>query len=183
MKKNIKIAGFCGSLRKESFNNKILALAGELLPDNMELIQITFDTVPLYNEDIDTATPPVAVAALREALASVDGILIVSPEYNHAMPGGLKNALDWASRGANNPLAGKPVSLIGATLGMWGTARMQASFLTFFHLMNMPVVARPEVLINLVSTKFDENGNFTDETTKKLMRQNLENLQSLILAK
>jgi chromate reductase len=184
MEQQIKIAGICGSLRKDSYNKKIMNVAGELLPDNMEMIPVAFDAIPLYNEDLDTpnATPPETVTRLREAIAEADGLLIVSPEYNYSIPGGLKNALDWVSRGKENPLTGKPVSLMGASPGMWGTIRMQLSFLPFFHLFNMKLVMKPEVLINSVHTKFDEHGNFTDELAKQLIRKNLENLKALILS-
>jgi chromate reductase len=181
MKKTIKIAGICGSLRKDSYNKKILNVANDLLPDGMEMIMVAFDELPLYNEDLDTIQPLDSVSRFRETLAAADGFLIVSPEYNYSIPGGLKNALDWASRTKNNPLSGKPVSLMGATMGMWGTVRMQTSFLNFFHLFDMKLVMKPEILINLVHTKFDEQGNFTDEQAKQFIRQNLENLKALVI--
>ncbi|MDR0833485.1 MAG: NAD(P)H-dependent oxidoreductase [Candidatus Symbiothrix sp.] len=178
--KTIKIAGFCGSLRKDSYNKKVLNVATSLAPESMEIIDVPFDALPLYNQDLDTETPPAAVSAFLNTLDTVDGLLIVSPEYNYSIPGGLKNALDWASRGKNNPLLGKPVSLMGATPGMWGTVRMQAAFLNFFRLFDMKLVMKPEVLINAVQTKFDEHGNLTDDFTKQVIQQNLENLKLLI---
>jgi chromate reductase len=182
MKQTIKIAGICGSLRKDSFNKKILNVAKELVPEGMEIIEVAFDEIPLYNEDLDApnVAPPAAVSRFRDALAAVAGLLIVSPEYNYSIPGGLKNALDWASRGKDNPLSGKPIALMGATPGLWGTVRMQSAFLTFFRLFDMKLVAKPEVLINAVHTKFDTQGNFTDDFSKQLIRQSLENLKMLI---
>ncbi|GHT78775.1 NAD(P)H-dependent FMN reductase [Bacteroidia bacterium] len=180
--RTLKIAGICGSLRKDSYNKKLLQAAADLLPEGMELLMVGFDTIPLYNEDLDTpnAIPPEIVTAFRTALADADGLLIVSPEYNYSIPGGLKNALDWASRGKESPLKGKPVSLMGATPGAWGTVRMQLAFLPFFRLFDMKLVMQPEILVAQVHTKFDEKGNFTDEMAKKFIRQNLENLKNQI---
>jgi len=181
MNKKIKIAGLCGSLRSGSFNKKILNMAAELMPENMKLEIVDFEQIPYYNEDLDTeTTTPKSVTEFRQKLTECSGFFIVSPEYNYSIPGGLKNALDWASRGANNPLSNKPVSLMGATLGMWGTSRMQTAFLPIFHLLNMRVV-KPEILINSAHKKFDENGNFNDDFAKNLIKENLENLKKAVL--
>jgi len=182
MKKSIKIVALCGSLRKDSYNKKLLYFTQTLLPEEMTMVIVSFENLPYYNEDLDMPdTTPESVKTFKQTLETADGILIVSPEYNYAIPGALKNALDWASRGNPSPLFGKPVSLIGATLGILGTARMQTSFLDFFRLMNMPLALRPEVLISQVHTKFDEAGNFTDEKGKQLIQQSLEHLKQLIL--
>ncbi|MCL2413388.1 MAG: NAD(P)H-dependent oxidoreductase [Bacteroidales bacterium] len=180
MENNLKIVALCGSLRKESYNKKIIQLAQTLLPEGMTMTFVPHDDVPNYNQDWDE-TPPKSVVDFKQALAEADGFLIVSPEYNYVMPGALKNALDWASRGNPNPVFGKPVSLMGATMGTLGTVSMQISFLNFFRLMNMPLVLKPEIYISLAQTKFDEKGNFTDEKGKEMIRQNLENLKQLIL--
>jgi chromate reductase len=179
----MKIAGLCGSLRKDSYNKKLLLAVKDLLPEGMELSIVHFDNLPLFNEDLDApnAVPSPAVTAFRTALTDADAFLIVSPEYNYSIPGGLKNALDWASRGQNNPLIGKPLSLMGATLGAWGTVRMQQSLLSFFRLFNMKLVNQPEILVAQAHTKFDEQGRFTDEQAKVYIRQNLENLKKLIV--
>jgi chromate reductase len=182
MQNSIKIAALCGSLRKDSYNKKLLHLAQTLLPENMTMGIVPFQDLPYYSEDFDTPdTTPQSVITFKQTLEKADGILIVSPEYNYAIPGALKNALDWASRGNPSPLSGKPVSLMGATIGTLGTARMQISFLSFFRLMNMPLALHPEILISQAHTKFDEAGNFTDEKGKQLIQQSLERLKQLIL--
>ena len=113
-------------------------------------------------------------------LADADGILISSPEYNYSIPGGLKNAIDWASRGEDSPLLRKPIAVIGATIGLWGTTRMQMAFHNVFLFLDMKPVYKPEVLVAQAEKKFDKDGNLTDETTKKLVRQKLEALKELI---
>ena len=182
MENQLKIVALCGSLRKDSYNKKLIQFAQTLLPEQMIMTLVPYDDVPYYNQDLDTPDAmPKSVVTFKQALAEADGFLIVSPEFNCSIPGALKNALDWASRGKPSPLFGKPVSLMGATVGTLGTALMQDAFLNFFRLMNMPLVLQPEIFISQVYTKFDETGNFTDEKGKQFIQQNLENLKQLIL--
>ncbi|MCL2682676.1 MAG: NAD(P)H-dependent oxidoreductase [Bacteroidales bacterium] len=182
METQLKIVALCGSLRKDSYNKKLIQLSQMLSPEQMTITLVSYDDVPYYNQDLDTnEAMPKPVAVFKQALAEADGFLIVSPEFNYSIPGALKNALDWASRGNPSPLFGKPVSLMGATVGMLGTSQMQNVFLSFFRLMNMPLVLQPQIFISQVQTKFDEVGNFTDEKGKQLIQQNLENLKLLIL--
>jgi chromate reductase len=184
MEKQLKIAALCGSLRKDSYNKKLIQFAQTILPENVEMMLVPHDDVPYFSEDLEPEnTMPESVKIFKQKLAEADGFLIVSPEYNLALPGALKNALDWASRGKPSPLFGKPVSLMGATMGTLGTVTMQNTILPFFRWMNMPMVLQPQVLISLAQTKFDEKGNFTDEIGKKMIQQNLENLKQLILKK
>lgn len=180
----ITIAGISGSLRKDSYNTMLLHAAKELLPEGVQMNVLSIAELPLYNGDYDlpiASERPPAVTSFREELAKVDGLLIVSPEYNYSIPGGLKNAIDWASRGDGSPLFNKPVSLMGATISMWGTVRMQVAFNSVFQIMSMKPVYRPEVAVAKAHEKFDGNGKFTDEYAKTLIRQNLENLKELIL--
>jgi len=176
-----KIVGLCGSLRKDSFNSKLLKVAGGLLPAHIEFEIVHFDAVPVYNADHDipvkTARPE-AVERFRDDLASADAFIISSPEYNYSIPGGLKNAIDWASRGKDSPLMHKPVAVIGATQGMWGTVRMQMAFLPVFTFLNMNPVLQPEVLIAQAQNKFDANGNLTDEATIEILQKKINNLIS-----
>ncbi len=179
----ITIAGISGSLRKDSYNTMLLRAAKEQLPEGMQMNIVSFADLPLYNGDYDMPIAnerPAVVARFREELAKVDGLLFVSPEYNYSIPGGLKNAMDWASRGEDSPLLNKPVSLMGASMGMWGTVRMQVAFNAVFQIMNMKPVYRPEVAVAKAHEKFDENGKFTDEFAKKLIKENLQNLKVLI---
>lgn len=179
MEKNRKIVGLCGSLRKGSYNAMLLKFAGTLVPEGTEFEIVSYDDVPVYNADYDTPElpeRPSSVVKFREALAQADAFIIASPEYNYSVPGGLKNAIDWASRGKDAPLMHKPVALLGATQGMWGTVRMQTAFLPIFTFLNMNPVLQPEVLIAQAQDKFDEEGNLTDEKTISLIKRKIENL-------
>ncbi len=180
----IHLAAVSGSLRKDSFNTKLLRAAASLLPGDMTMEIVSWADIPLYNGDLDKPAAenrPGSVNIFRQKLAEADGLLIASPEYNYSMPGALKNALDWASRGENSPLEGKPVALVGATPGKWGTARMQLDFQAIFLYMNMKPVYKPEVLVAEAGKKFDRDGRLSDEPTKKFLQQKLEALRELIL--
>lgn len=182
---HIRLAGFSGSLRKGSYNSLLLNATAQLLPADVSLDIISIETIPLYNADLDlpaASRRPAPVEYLRNMLAKADGILISSPEYNYSIPGGLKNAIDWASRGEDSPLLHKPVAVIGATPGLWGTVRMQMAFHAVFLFLDMKPVYKPEVLLAQADKKFDAKGDLTDETAKKLLKQKLEALKDMILA-
>jgi chromate reductase, NAD(P)H dehydrogenase (quinone) len=123
----MKILGISGSLRQASHNTQLLRVAADLLPPGAELeIYDGLRDIPAYVEGEEIA-PPVSVAKLKEALAGADAVLIATPEYNHSIPGGLKNALDWVSRPlGGNPVMGKPALVIGASTGMFGAVWAQA---------------------------------------------------------
>ncbi|WP_428430123.1 NADPH-dependent FMN reductase [Pedobacter sp.] len=179
MERNRRIVGLCGSLRKGSYNAMLLNIAGNLLPDEIDFEIAHFDDLPVYNADYDlpaVETRPESVTKFRNILASADAFIIVSPEYNYSIPGGLKNAIDWASRGKDSPMLHKPVALMGATQGQWGTVRMQTAFLPVFTFLNMNPVLQPEVLIAQAQNKFDEEGNLNDERTLDIIKKKLENL-------
>ena len=122
------VLAFSGSLRRDSYNTKLLRAAARLLPDGAELeLWDRLREVPPYDEDDDVEPTPAAVAALRAAIAGADAILVATPEYNSSIPGQLKNALDWVSRPlAKNPLRGKPVAVVGASAGAFGAVWSQA---------------------------------------------------------
>ena len=181
MEKKKTIIGLCGSLRKGSYNEMLLKVAGGLLPEDIHFEIVRYDDIPVYNEDHDTpkATErPDSVTKLRASLATADAFIIASPEYNYSIPGGLKNAIDWASRGKDSPLMHKPVAVLGATQGLWGTVRMQTAFLPVFTFLNMNPVLQPEVLVAQAQNKFDESGNLNDEMTIGLIKQKIEKLVS-----
>jgi chromate reductase, NAD(P)H dehydrogenase (quinone) len=184
MNSTVHFVGMSGSLRKGSFNTMLLHNTMGLLPAGATMEIVSFADIPLYNADLDLPAVqerPAPVVAFRNALAKADGLVIVSPEYNYSIPGGLKNAIDWASRGEDSPLLKKPVALMGATPGMWGTVRMQLAFQSVFIFMNMKPVLKPEVLVASAGKKFDEQGKLTDEMAKKLISEKLEALKELIL--
>jgi chromate reductase len=124
----MKVLGISGSLRRDSYNTKLLLSARDYLPEDAELEPWDgLKAVPPYDEDDDVEPAPAAVAELREAIAGADAVLFATPEYNHSIPGQLKNALDWVSRPiATNPLRNKPVAVIGASTSMFGAVWAQA---------------------------------------------------------
>jgi len=178
-----QLVGISGSLRKGSFNTMLLKAASEVLPFNVSMEIISIEDIPLYNADLDMPAAkqrPETVEHFRKILTDADGILISSPEYNYSIPGGLKNAIDWASRGEDSPLLRKPIAVIGATPGLWGTTRMQIAFHNVFLFLDMKPVYKPEVLVAQAEKKFDKNGNLIDEMAKKLLKQKLEALKEMI---
>src|SRR5687767_7832980 len=139
MSARFHFAGISGSLRKDSFNTKLIKAVAQLLPDDVSMEIISFADVPVYNGDYDLPIAqkrPQTVEVFRESLRQADALVIASPEYNYGIPGGLKNAIDWASRAEDSPLLNKPIALMGATPGRWGTSRMQYSFLSLFLYLN-----------------------------------------------
>lgn len=185
MAQTIHFAAVCGSLRKGSFNAMLLRAAAELLPADVTMDVLPIADIPLYNADLDLPTVaerPPSVARFREKLQKADAILIVSPEYNYSIPGVLKNAIDWASRGDDSPLLRKAVAVMGATPGLWGTVRMQTAFHQVFQFLDMKPVQKPEVLLAKADTKFDESGKLTDAVATDLIRKKLEALKKLCLA-
>lgn len=184
MNTHLHLVAICGSLRKASYNLSLLHAAQRLLPEEMSMEIVSIADIPLYNQDLDipqVASRPEAVQAFRDKIANADGLLIASPEYNYSIPGGLKNAIDWASRGKDSPLLNKPAALMGATISLWGTVRMHLAFEPVFLTMNMPVVQKPEVLVAEAGKKIDVEGNVHDETTRTLIQQKLLALKQLIL--
>jgi chromate reductase len=178
-----QLVGLSGSLRKGSYNSMLLKAASQLLPFNVSIEIISIEDIPLYNADLDLPSAkqrPQPVEHFRKILTDADGILISSPEYNYSIPGGLKNAIDWASRGEDSPLLRKPVAVIGATTGLWGTTRMQLAFHNVFLFLDMKPVYKPEVLVAQAEKKFDKTGNLIDEMAKKLLKQKLEALKEMI---
>jgi chromate reductase len=123
----MKVLGMSGSLRQDSYNSQLLRAAAELLPPGVELEEFgALREIPPFDEDAER-DPPAAVVALKNAVAQADAVLIATPEYNHSIPGVLKNALDWVSRPiAGNPMRGKPALVIGASTGMFGAVWAQA---------------------------------------------------------
>lgn len=172
------ICGIAGSLRQKSYNRALLRAARDMAPDGVD-VRI-FDRVaeiPLYNADVDAAGDPEPVQALKQAIADADALLIATPEYNHGVPGVLKNAIDWASRPSRKSvLGGKPVAIFGASPGVTGTARAQSQLRLAFVFTDSPVLPQPEVLVYRAAEKFDEDLNLTDERTREFVGKLLDGL-------
>lgn len=178
MNNPLVILGIAGSLRKQSFNRALLRAAQELTPEGARIDIFELDGIPPFNQD-NEATPPAIVADLKLQVRNADAILLVTPEYNYSVPGVLKNAIDWASRPyGESAWNGKPVALMGATVGTLGTARAQYHLRQMFVFLNMYAVNQPEVMLSNAHKHFDDNGKLIDETAKKLMRQLLEELMN-----
>ena len=174
----IEVMGIAGSLRKGSYNRALLRAARDLAPEGLEIrIFDGLADIPLYNEDVRALGVPEPVAALEEAIRQADALIWVTPEYNYSIPGVLKNAIDWASRPPDtSPLKGKPVAIMGATTGSWGTVRSQMHLRQVCVYTNMLPVNKPQVLVARAQNKFDAQGQLTDEATQRFVRQQLEAL-------
>lgn len=175
----VKILGISGSLRKASFNSAALRAAKELAPDGVEVtIYQGLGDIPPYDDDVRTGEGyPAPVQAFRDAVKAVDAVLIATPEYNYSISGVLKNALDWASRPPEPSFDGKPVGIMGASGGLFGTARAQYDLRKIFVFMNAHVLNKPEVMIGQAASKFDAEGRLTDETSRSLITQQLTALR------
>lgn len=170
-----QIAGVAGSLRQGSYNRALLRAAQELAPAAVQIHINDLSGIPLFNEDLERAGIPPAVARLREAVAGADGFLVVTPEYNHGVPGVMKNAFDWLSRPpGGSVLDGKPSAIIGASPGMTGTARAQSQLRQSFVFTNTPVLPQPEVLVSRAHERFDADGRLTDERTRQFLERFLD---------
>lgn len=173
----IEVLGLAGSLRSGSYNKLLLRAATEVAPDGMSMSAFELDDIPPFNADLEERGDPEPVGALKRAIGDADGLLIATPEYQHGVPGVLKNALDWASGPPRESvLRGKPVATIGASPGMVGTARAQLQLRQALQYTESATVIRPEVLVAGAAGKFDEDGRLTDRTARELLGELLERL-------
>jgi len=166
MTSKIKIIGITGSLRAKSYNMAALRAATELLPDGSTIEIVDLSPIPFFNEDIEVEGVPQVVMDFKEKLAAADAILIATPEYNYSIPPVLKNALDWASRGTDLPLSGKPLAIMSASPGMLGGARVQYHLRQVCVRLDLQTLNNPEVFIAGANTKFDQDGNLIDAHTR-----------------
>ncbi|PSH62241.1 NADPH-dependent FMN reductase [Phyllobacterium sophorae] len=179
-RREINAIGLCGSLRRGSYNMLALRAAQKLAPHGMTVSIESIAEIPLYNEDLRTTDTPDAVVILKNKIAAADAILLVSPEYNYSIPGVLKNALDWLSRPPEPPFNGKPVAIMGASIGHLGTARGQYHLRQVLVYMNTFTLNKPEVFIGQADRKFDANGHLIDETTIRHIAEQLKSLDQLV---
>ncbi len=163
------VAVLVGSLRKESFNLKLAKAMQRIAPQHLKLDIVEIRDLALYNEDLEVNPPPPWIA-FRERLGRADAVLFVTPEYNRSVPGGLKNAIDVASRPhGKSVLAKKPAaiaSLTGGALGAFGANQHLRQMLVF---LDMPPLQQPELYLGNAAKMFDVEGNFAQESTKELI--------------
>jgi len=168
------ILGLSGSLRRGSFNAGLLRAAAELAPSGVTIDIGSIRDVPLYNADEEEAHGiPTAVQALKASLRSADGLLMVTPEYNNGIPGVFKNAIDWMSRPATDiasHFSGKPVAILGASPGGFGTVLSQNDWLPVLRTLGMRHWSAGRMLVARAGSMFDGDGNLTDEATSERLR-------------
>ncbi len=169
-----KIAVFVGSLRQNSTNKMLAEALVNVAPDEMEFEYIDIH-LPLYNEDVEYAGIPQEVQQAKQAVEAADGILFVTPEYNRSVPGVLKNAIDWISRPyGQSSFAGKPVGIVGSSIGPVGTAAAQADLRGIMLFQNAKVLGQPEIYVANASEVFDESGQVQSERWEKNFKQYME---------
>jgi len=168
----LRVVGIAGSLRRGSFNRGLIRAAIELAPPGMHIVSYELDAIPMFNADLEATGDPEPVRQLKEAIGSADAVLIATPEYNHCVPGVLKNTIDWASRPPRRSvLTNKPIAIMGAATGGGGTARAQAHLRDGLAYTNGLVLPQPEVLVPFATSRFDEAGNLHDARTRDAVRE------------
>jgi chromate reductase, NAD(P)H dehydrogenase (quinone) len=177
----VKILGIAGSLRAASFNRWALKAAQEVAPSGMTIEIVELHDIPLFDGDDFAKGYPASVTAFREKIGTADGLIVTSPEYNHSISGVLKNAIDWASRGNDQPFAMKPVAIFSATTGPVGGARSQYDVRKILASINAQCLLKPEVFIGNAQTKFDATtGKLTDEPTRKILSEQMVALEDWV---
>lgn len=163
------ILAISGALRKDSTNTALLRAVKEQAPEAMAIDIATLHGIPLYDGDAEAASgKPETVTALDARIRASAAVIIATPEYNFSIPGVLKNATDWLSRG-DNPFKHKRVGIMGASGGPLGTARSQYHLRQNLQGLEALVMPRPEIFVGQSQTKFDAQGRLTDEATRKVI--------------
>lgn len=170
---DVKVGYLIGSLAKASINRKLAKALVRLAPAEMKMTEIGFAELPLYSYDYDTDFPP-AARTFKTALADAEAILFVTPEYNRSIPGGLKNAIDWASRPwGQNSFARKPTAIIGTSPGAIGTAVAQQNLRSVMAFCNSPLMNSIEAYIQFKPGLITDDGDVTNEGTAEFLRNYL----------
>jgi chromate reductase len=178
--KHYKVGYLIGSLARESINRKLASALIKLAPENLTFAEISFKELPLYSYDYDADFPPVA-KAYKDAIKAVDALLFVTPEYNRAIPGGLKNAIDWASRPyGTNSFTNKPSAVIGTSPGSIGTAVAQQSLRSVLGFCNSPQMNAPEAYIQFTPGLISDSGEVTVEATEAFLRNYMAEFHGFI---
>jgi NAD(P)H-dependent FMN reductase len=176
-----KVGYIVGSLATGSINRRLARALIRLAPPELEFVEVPIKDLPLYSYEYDPDYPAEG-RALKDALASVDAVLFVTPEYNRSIPGGLKNAIDWASRPpGQDSFAGKPSAVIGASPGQLGTALAQQSLRAVLGYCNSPQMNTPEAYINFTPGLITSAGEVTDASTARFLRRFMEEFRAFIV--
>ena len=176
-----KVGYFVGSLSSKSINRLLAKALVRLAPPELEMIEIPIKDLPLYSQDHDADYPPMA-RAFKQAIADVDAVLFVTPEFNRSIPGGLKNAIDWASRPwGQNSFARKPSGVIGTSPGAIGTAVAQQSLRGVLCFCNSPLMNTVEAYIQFKPGLIGEDGQVSDEGTAKFLQNYMNELHAFIV--
>ena len=163
-----QVLGIAGSLRRASYNRALLRAAEQLAPDGIDVRSFDLLPIPLYNADVEAEGDPAPVRELKEQIRAADALLIASPEYNYSVSGVLKNAIDWASRPpSDSVLRHKPIAVLGASPGGFGTVRSQLALRQVFVFTKSLVLPEPELYVSAAHEKFDRDGNLTDDVTRR----------------
>jgi chromate reductase len=177
----VRIVGISGSLRRASFSTALLKILAEKVLPTIEIQVVTLEDIPLYNEDLDRKPEIPAVTAFKSIIAESDGVLIATPEYNHGIPGVLKNALDWASRPVfESCFKHKPVSIISSSLAFTGGVRAQYQLREALISMHAHLVMGPEVVVGGIHTNLADDA-YTNENGLAFMLKSLARLREEIL--
>jgi chromate reductase len=171
----LNVLTICGSLRKGSFNRKLMNALPGLAPAHLSLSEAPpYGGIPHYNHDVQEASGfPAEAVAWADAIRAADALVVVSPEYNWTIPGPLKNAIDWVSRMKDQPFKDKPVAIQSAAGGLLGGARVQQHLRVCLTGVDAIVFGRPEVLVTFAPQKFDESGALKDEATREMIKLHL----------
>ena len=178
------IIGLSGSLRSGSFNTSLLRAAAGLMPQGTQLLVKTIHGIPLYDGDVEEKSGiPAPVRELGDAIANADGLLLSTPEYNNSIPGPFKNTVDWLSRIEDGPkpiFTNKPVAIIGASPGGFGTILSQNAWLPVLRTLETRPWFGGRLLASRAGSVFDANGGMTDESTKKKLQEFLAGFTAFV---
>jgi len=182
----VKILGISGSLRKGSFNTALLRACGPLMPQGAELEIGSIAGIPLYDGDVEAAQGiPAVVESLKRKIIQADGLLLVTPEYNNSMPGVLKNAVDWLSRPPADiakVFGGRPVALMGASPGGFGTILSQNAWLPVLRTLGTRTWFGGKMMVSRAGGVFNEAGELTDQAVRTQLQKYLAGFVAFIKA-
>jgi chromate reductase len=179
----MRVLAISGSLRRDSYNTRLLRAAEEVAPAGVEVELYhphLLGAIPPYDADVDDLGVPATVTELKHAIASVDAVIVATPEYNSSIPGQLKNALDWVSRPlAESPFRGKPTTVVGASASAYGAVWAQADLRKVLGALGARIV-EAEVAVPHAAERFDESGRLTDEETRGQLAQAIGDLAEAV---